>query len=216
MDMNMLFVCKICSGISYCIFTSFYEIYSTASVDRDQTDFFPSLTVRHSFSDNLIGRFALTRSISRPEFSQIVPRRDDDDVHARRDRAQPPHQAQAVLTGQVDVDDEDIGVGGLAVLVAGGDVFFGILMFAFGITNAVLVARTDYGFSPRRFVSALMQYSSSTHVLSSNFRFRWEYRPGSELFVVYTDDYNTAELRPDVTSLRNRALVIKLNRLFRP
>ncbi|MBD3836195.1 TonB-dependent receptor [Brevundimonas sp.] len=54
------------------------EIYSTASVDRDQTDFFPSLTVRHSFSDNLIGRFALTRSISRPEFSQIVPRRIEE------------------------------------------------------------------------------------------------------------------------------------------
>jgi hypothetical protein len=46
-------------------------------------------------------------------------------------------------------------------------------------------------------------------------RFRWEYRPGSELFVVYTDDYNTEEARPDVTSLRNRAFVIKFNRLFR-
>ncbi|PZT96914.1 MAG: TonB-dependent receptor [Brevundimonas sp.] len=54
------------------------EIYSTASVDRDHTDFFPSLTVRHSFSDNLIGRFALTRSISRPEFAQIVPRRIEE------------------------------------------------------------------------------------------------------------------------------------------
>ncbi|MGY6405670.1 outer membrane beta-barrel protein, partial [Vibrio parahaemolyticus] len=31
------------------------------TVDRDQTDFFPNLTLRHSFSDQLIGRFALTR-----------------------------------------------------------------------------------------------------------------------------------------------------------
>lgn len=54
------------------------EIYDTADVDRDYTDFFPSLTVRHSFSDNLIGRFALTRSISRPEFNQIVPRRIEE------------------------------------------------------------------------------------------------------------------------------------------
>jgi hypothetical protein len=46
-------------------------------------------------------------------------------------------------------------------------------------------------------------------------RFRWEYRPGSELFVVYTDDFNTDELRPNVTALRNRAWVIKFNRLFR-
>lgn len=44
------------------------------AVGRDQTDFFPNLTIRHSFSDALIGRFALTRAISRPEYSEIVPR----------------------------------------------------------------------------------------------------------------------------------------------
>ena len=44
------------------------------TVGRDQTDFFPNLTIRHSFSDALIGRFALTRAISRPEYSEIVPR----------------------------------------------------------------------------------------------------------------------------------------------
>jgi TonB-dependent receptor len=48
--------------------------YSQADVSRDDTEFFPNLTLRHTFSDNLIGRFALTRSISRPEFNQIVPR----------------------------------------------------------------------------------------------------------------------------------------------
>lgn len=47
-------------------------------VSRDDTEFFPNLTVRHAFSDNLIGRLALTRSISRPEFSQIVPRRVEE------------------------------------------------------------------------------------------------------------------------------------------
>ncbi len=80
-------------------------------------------------------------------------------------------------------------------------------------TNTVIVARTDYGFSPRRFMSALLQYSSSTHVLSSNLRFRWEYRPGSELFVVYTDERDT--LRPGYPDLRNRAFVMKVTRLFR-
>ena len=54
------------------------EIYSVARVDRDDTEFFPNLTVRHSFSENLIGRFALTRSINRPEFNQIVPRRVEE------------------------------------------------------------------------------------------------------------------------------------------
>ena len=58
-------------------------------------------------------------------------------------------------------------------------------------TQTVLRGRTDYGFSPRRFVSALLQYSSTDHVISSNLRFRWEYRPGSELFLVYTDERDT-------------------------
>jgi hypothetical protein len=46
-------------------------------------------------------------------------------------------------------------------------------------------------------------------------RLRWEYAPGSELFVVYADDYDT-EARPGMAALRNRAFVLKLNRLFRP
>ena len=44
------------------------------TVSKDRTDVFPNLTLRHSFSDALIGRFALTRAISRPEYSEIVPR----------------------------------------------------------------------------------------------------------------------------------------------
>ena len=73
-------------------------------------------------------------------------------------------------------------------------------------------ARADYGFSPRMFASALLQYSSADHTFSSNLRFRWEYRPGSELFVVYTDEHDT---RPNGTGLRNRAFVVKVTRLFR-
>jgi hypothetical protein len=79
--------------------------------------------------------------------------------------------------------------------------------------SQVIVTRTDYGFSPRRFISALVQYSSATHVFSSNFRYRWEYRPGSELFVVYTDERDT--LQPGYPDLKNRAFVVKVNRLLR-
>jgi TonB-dependent receptor len=46
----------------------------TVDVSNDRTDVFPNLTIRHSFSEDLIGRFALTRAISRPEYSEIVPR----------------------------------------------------------------------------------------------------------------------------------------------
>ena len=82
-------------------------------------------------------------------------------------------------------------------------------------TAKVARTRATYTITPRMFVSGIVQYNSAGTSFGSNVRFRWEYRPGSELFVVYTDDYNTAELRPEVTSLRNRALVVKFNRLFR-
>ena len=65
------------------------------------------------------------------------------------------------------------------------------------------------------FVSGIVQYNSATRSVGSNLRLRWEYLPGSELFVVYTDDYDTEAPR-EVAALRNRALVVKDNRLFRP
>ena len=77
-------------------------------------------------------------------------------------------------------------------------------------------ARTDYGFSPRMFASALLQYSSADRTFSSNVRFRWEYRSGSEFFVVWTDEQNTNPLDPRARfELRNRAVVVKMTRLFR-
>jgi hypothetical protein len=84
-------------------------------------------------------------------------------------------------------------------------------------TTKVYRARTDYGFSPRMFASALLQYSSADRTVSSNMRFRWEYRPGSEFFVVWTDeqDSNPLDPRDGRFALRNRAFVIKMTRLFR-
>jgi hypothetical protein len=86
-----------------------------------------------------------------------------------------------------------------------------------GFTTRLYGARTDYGFSPRMFTSALLQYSSADHTFSSNVRFRWEYRPGSEFFVVWTDEQDTNPLEPlrGNIALRNRAFVIKMTRLFR-
>jgi hypothetical protein len=80
-------------------------------------------------------------------------------------------------------------------------------------TTNLVRARSDFGFNPRTFISALLQYSSADRVFSSNLRFRWEYTAGSELFVVYTDERDT--LRPGYPDLKNRAFVVKLNRLFR-
>ena len=77
-------------------------------------------------------------------------------------------------------------------------------------------ARINYAFNPRMFFSGLVQYNSANETVSSNLRFRWEYSPGSELFVVYTEDRDSNPLMPDrYTELRNRGFVVKFNRLFR-
>ncbi len=80
-------------------------------------------------------------------------------------------------------------------------------------TSTLLRARFDYAFSALRFLSALVQYNSIDRTFSSNFRFRWEYRPGSEIFAVYTDERDTTT--SGYPGLRNRAFVVKVNRLFR-
>jgi hypothetical protein len=84
-------------------------------------------------------------------------------------------------------------------------------------TQKQIGARTDYGFSARMFLGALLQWSSTDHTFSSNVRYRWEYRPGSEFFVVWTDEQDTNPLEPQRgnIALKNRALVIKMTRLFR-
>ncbi len=83
-------------------------------------------------------------------------------------------------------------------------------------TTQLARARFTYTFTPRMFFSGLLQYSSSGDSFSTNLRFRWQYSPGSELFVVYSEDRDTDPLMPErFTELRNRGLVVKINRLFR-
>ena len=52
----------------------------------------------------------------------------------------------------------------------------------------VAVTRVTYTMTPRAYVSGLVQYNSRSETVSGNFRFRWEWAPGSELFIVYTED----------------------------
>jgi len=63
------------------------------------------------------------------------------------------------------------------------------------------------------FVSAFVQFNSSTNTMSTNARLRWEYRPGSELFIVYNEERD--RLTPDLPGTRSRGIIFKINRLFR-
>jgi hypothetical protein len=82
--------------------------------------------------------------------------------------------------------------------------------------TTVVANRTTLIISPRMFVSSLVQFSSAAHLLSTNSRFRWEFTPGSELFVVYSDGRDTdVTTRNSIGELTNRAFVVKVNKLFR-
>ena len=77
----------------------------------------------------------------------------------------------------------------------------------------LLGLRPTYTMTPRMFVSALVQYNSGTRTLETNARWRWEYEPGSDLFVVYSDGRDTT--RRGFPELLNRGIAIKLTRFLR-
>jgi hypothetical protein len=80
-------------------------------------------------------------------------------------------------------------------------------------TTHLAGSRVTYSMTPLMFASALLQYNSTNHTVAANVRLRWEYRPGSELFVVYNEERDT--LRPSFPDLANRAFIVKINRLLR-
>ena len=85
-------------------------------------------------------------------------------------------------------------------------------------TVPLITSRVTYTFTPRMFFGGLIQYSPISDTISANLRLRWEYQPGSELFVVYNDQRDVADFSFGARrwpELQNRAFVIKFNRLFR-
>jgi hypothetical protein len=65
----------------------------------------------------------------------------------------------------------------------------------------------------RTALTSFLQFNGGSHQMSSSVRLRWEYRPSSELFIVYSDGRNAiARGYPD---LLNRSFAIKVTRLLR-
>ncbi|OFW18023.1 MAG: hypothetical protein A3F69_03275 [Acidobacteria bacterium RIFCSPLOWO2_12_FULL_66_10] len=76
------------------------------------------------------------------------------------------------------------------------------------INTRVIVTPT-----PRMALSSLLQYNDSAHTLTSSVRLSWEYIPGSQLFLVYSDGRNT--FAGGVPGLMNRSVAVKVTRLLR-
>ncbi|MEM6699144.1 MAG: hypothetical protein AAF599_12150, partial [Bacteroidota bacterium] len=65
--------------------------------------------------------------------------------------------------------------------------------------------RIDLTFTKSLFWTTFIQYNNQIDNLNINSRFQWRFRPVSDLFIVYTDNYF-----PDDFVNKNRALVLKL------
>jgi hypothetical protein len=78
----------------------------------------------------------------------------------------------------------------------------------YGSTELFLVApRVEINFSTRIFWTTFLQYNTQANNFNINSRFQWRYKPMSDLFLVYTDNYFTDPFFKN----KNRALVFKLN-----
>ena len=69
----------------------------------------------------------------------------------------------------------------------------------------LLGPRVDLTFTKKLFWTTFVQYNSQIDNLNINSRLQWRFRPVSDLFIAYTDNY-----LPSDFSNKNRALVIKL------
>ena len=67
----------------------------------------------------------------------------------------------------------------------------------------------DITFTNTLFFTTFIQYNDQADNLNINARFQWRYKPVSDLFIVYTDNYFPESLSP-----RNKALVVKMSYWF--
>jgi hypothetical protein len=76
-------------------------------------------------------------------------------------------------------------------------------------TTQLIGARVLYGFTPRLFLNAFLQYNADTKQVSSNIRFNFTHHPLSDIYIVYNDRRDTATGQPV-----ERAVIVKLTNLF--
>lgn len=64
--------------------------------------------------------------------------------------------------------------------------------------------RVDVTMTNKLFFTTFLQYNNQQKNMNINSRIQWRYRPASDLYIVYTDNYYPSSL-----SVRNRAVVLK-------
>ena len=78
----------------------------------------------------------------------------------------------------------------------------------YGTAELFLISpRIEYNFTTTLFFTTFLQYNTQNNNFNINSRLQWRYKPMSDLFLVYTDNYYTNPLLQN----KNRALVFKMN-----
>ena len=96
----------------------------------------------------------------------------------------------------------------------------------YGASELILLRpKIDLSFSRSVFFSSLVQYNNLSNNLSVNTRLQWRFKPASDFFLVYTDNYYATEtlkndsfgnryLSNESLQTKNRAIVFKLTYWF--
>ncbi|MEO9850499.1 MAG: DUF5916 domain-containing protein [Reichenbachiella sp.] len=81
-------------------------------------------------------------------------------------------------------------------------------------TSADLIligSRIDFTMTKKLFLTSFLQYNTQAENFNINTRIQWRFKPASDLFIVYTDNYATMDMNQEFgLQEKNRALVLKL------
>ncbi len=81
----------------------------------------------------------------------------------------------------------------------------------YGNSNLILIApKLEYNFNTKLFWTTFVQYNTQQNNFNINSRLQYRYKPMSDFFLVYTDNYFT----DPVIKNKNRALIFKFNYWF--
>jgi hypothetical protein len=80
-----------------------------------------------------------------------------------------------------------------------------VLPSAYGSAQFVLLSpRFDFTLTDKLFLTTVVQYNDRYDNVNLNARFQWRYKPASDFFIVYSENYF-----PEHMQSKNRALVLK-------
>ena len=74
--------------------------------------------------------------------------------------------------------------------------------------------RVDFTFTPNLRLNTIVQYNDDTEDLGLNVRLHWIYKPGSDLFVVYNENWMEGDLRHRLST--HRQIAVKFTYLIQP